>query len=722
MAKRSVPEPLRILRTKAEEVLEKSPERILVVPTKDGQKLLHELSVYQVELEMQNEELRRAQREIEASRSRYVDLYDYAPVGYLTFDRKGLVSELNLPAAGLIGIERNRVLNKPFAPFIHPDSQDAFHLHRRTVLSTGRKDTCELVLKRKGGGLFNARLESIGVQVNGSPAIRSVLTDISEHKRMEEELERHRKAELARFASFPELNPNPVVETDLAGNIHYLNPAAEKLLPDLRSAGPSHPWIADLEPIVERFTEGAPFVLREVRLGESWYEQRVYYFAETGRIRSFASDITERKRAEGTLRQARDDLELRVQERTEELNEAYERLKEETTERERAETQLRQAQKLEALGTLAGGIAHDFNNILGAIIGFTELIQDHLPEESPESRHIKKVLDAGMRARDLIKQMLTFSRRSEGERRPLRLGSVVKETAKLLRASIPTTIGVRAFVKSKSGVILGDPGEIQQVLMNLATNAAHAMRENGGVLDIELSDLTVDRSKGNPDGIEPGPYMLLVVRDTGSGIPPEVMEKIFDPFFTTKKRGEGTGLGLSVVLGIVKQSHGYITAESVVGKGSTFTVYFPKVEDNPIAEAEADREVIPVGHERILLVDDEEALVEMGEELLAELGYEVVCRTSSREALALFRLEPARFDLVLTDQTMPDMTGMEMAREMLVVRPGLPVILATGFSHMVDADAAGAAGIKGFVMKPLTKREIAETVRKVLDACEQERL
>ena len=251
--------------------------------------------------------------------------------------------------------------------------------------------------------------------------------------------------------------------------------------------------------------------------------------------------------------------------------------------------------------------------------------------------------------------------------------------------------------------------------MNLATNAAYAMREKGGTLDVELSDFSVSPSNGNPDGIEPGLYMRLTVRDTGVGMSSETIQRIFDPFYTTKAVGEGTGLGLSVVLGIVKQTHGYITVKSELGKGSTFEVYFPKVSEEPTAEGTVIEDRIPTGHERILLVDDEEALVEMGEDILAELGYEVTCKTSSREALALFRLDPARFDLIITDQTMPEMTGVELAEEIMTIRPDMPVILATGFSHLVDAKLAQSAGIKAFVMKPLTKKEIARTVRKALD-------
>lgn len=381
-------------------------------------------------------------------------------------------------------------------------------------------------------------------------------------------------------------------------------------------------------------------------------------------------------------------------------------------ERKRLESQLVQSQKMQALGTLAGGIAHDFNNILAAIVGFAELIKDHTPNENREHRHAQRILDAGIRGRELVRQMLTFARQTEQEKYPLRLASVVKESARLLRASIPSTISINVSITSESASILGNPTQITQVLMNLCTNAAHSMRERGGTLDVKVSDCTVASAVGKPDGIEPGLYTRLTVDDTGVGIPSEMVDKIFDPFFTTKGVGEGTGLGLSVVLGIVKQSRGYITVKSELGKGSTFDVYFPKIPEEPAPSS--SEESIPIGHERVLFVDDEEALAEMGEDLLAELGYDVTSRTSSREALSLFRLDPSRFDLVVTDQTMPEMTGLQLAVEILAIRP-VPIILCTGFSEIANKESARAAGIKGFVMKPLTKVEMARTMRKILD-------
>ena len=385
----------------------------------------------------------------------------------------------------------------------------------------------------------------------------------------------------------------------------------------------------------------------------------------------------------------------------------------ETRERELAEAQLRQAQKMEALGTLTGGIAHDFNNILAAVIGFTEIARDRTPGDSRVQRQLSRILEAGIRGRDLVRHMLQFSRQTEQEKKVLPLSSVVKETIKLLRASIPSTISMRTQVKSESGCVFADPVQMQQVIMNLCTNAAHAMGERGGTLDVELSDFIVSSSNAHWLRMNLGPYLRLTVRDTGSGISPENLDKIFDPFFTTKKAGEGTGLGLSVVDGIVKQHEGYIMVESEPGKGSSFSVCLPKVAGEP-AEPTAE-EMVPTGHERILFVDDEEALAEMGQELLEDLGYTVTVKGSSAEALSAIRAYPSAYDLVITDQTMPEMTGVELAKEVLALRPDMPIILCTGFSHVVDANQAKEVGIRGFATKPLTKKEIARIIRQALD-------
>jgi PAS domain S-box-containing protein len=383
------------------------------------------------------------------------------------------------------------------------------------------------------------------------------------------------------------------------------------------------------------------------------------------------------------------------------------------TEIKRVEQQLRQAQKLEAIGTLTGGIAHDFNNILAAVLGFGELARDRLAEGTRERLCLERITEAGLRGRNLVRRMLAFSRQAEQERTPLKLSSAIEETVKLLGGSIPATVDVRMKIESESGFILADPVQLQQVIMNLCTNAAYAMRNNGGVLQIELSDYSVAPSSPS-GGMKAGSYMKLVVRDTGEGIPADIIEKIFDPFFTTKAPDEGTGLGLSVVHGIVKSHDGHIAVESEPGTGTTFTLCFPKVAEKQAIPTEADGP-IPTGSERILFIDDEEALAEMGADILRDLGYDVVSATSAGEALVLVNEEPTRFDCVVTDQTMPEMTGIELAREILAIRPDIPVIMCTGFSHLVDAEEAKAAGIRVFAMKPLTKAEIAKTIRRVLD-------
>lgn len=381
------------------------------------------------------------------------------------------------------------------------------------------------------------------------------------------------------------------------------------------------------------------------------------------------------------------------------------------------ETQLRQVQKMEAIGTLAGGIAHDFNNILAAIMGYTEMALYDVPEGSSGRRNLEQVLKAGYRGKDLVKQIITFSRRRDEERRPMRISPIVKEALKLLRASLPTTIDIRQSIKTQSGMVLADPTQIHQVLMNLISNAAYAMREKGGVLEVSLTDVDIypdDVTPPHPD-LKPGPYLKLTVSDTGHGIEHAIMERIFDPFFTTKRPGEGTGMGLAVVHGIVKSYGGAILVDSEPGKGSIFDVFFPRIEGNLLPEVDSAA-AMPTGNEHILFVDDEEALTDMVQQMLERLGYGVVVKTSSLEALEVFKVQPDQFDLVITDQTMPHMAGVDLAKELMRIRPEIPIILCTGFSEVISAEEAKTLGIREFLMKPFATRVLAETIRRVLDS------
>ena len=379
------------------------------------------------------------------------------------------------------------------------------------------------------------------------------------------------------------------------------------------------------------------------------------------------------------------------------------------------EKQLFQAQKMEAMGTLAGGIAHDFNNILLSLFGYTELALLDMPETSQGRQHLEAVLKGCHRAKDLVKQILTFSRQSDLEKRPVNIGHIVQETGRLLRSSLPTTIDMRLDLGNGTGIVEADPTQIHQVLMNLATNAAHSMRETGGVLGIGLSSADIDplSARFHPD-LLPGSYMRLTISDTGQGIPPDIVNRIFDPYFTTKEKGEGTGLGLSVVHGIIKNCKGEISVYSEPGQGTTFHIYLPRIEVEADRSAPEEVGPLPSGQGRILFVDDEQTLVDIGKQMLERLGYDVVTRTSSTDALALFQGTPEAFDLVITDMTMPHITGAKLAQKLMEIRPGIPVILCTGFSEIITEKKAKNLGIRAFIMKPFVLRDLGATVRRVL--------
>ena len=384
------------------------------------------------------------------------------------------------------------------------------------------------------------------------------------------------------------------------------------------------------------------------------------------------------------------------------------------TQRRQMEEQLRQSHKMEAIGTLAGGIAHDFNNILAAIMGNAELAGLNLPPESSVAGNIDQILKSSDRARDLVRQILAFSRRQEQERRPVDICMLVNEAVKLLRAMVPTTIDIRHGVPADAHMVHADATRIHQVLINLCTNAAQAMESTGGVIEIEVTSMVLNaRNQARYPDTSPGRYVRITVHDTGPGIEPQHMERIFDPFFTTKAVGKGTGMGLAVAHGIVTDHGGTITVQSLRGKGAAFTVLLPQISKKIVEKPKEPLE-IPQGNETVLLVDDEEMLVELGTSILQSLGYSVVSSYSSLEALKIFTDDPKSFDAVITDFTMPYMTGYELAEEFLRIRPDIPIILCTGFSSQISEEQARAVGIRAFVMKPYNMGEIAAVLWMVL--------
>ncbi len=383
------------------------------------------------------------------------------------------------------------------------------------------------------------------------------------------------------------------------------------------------------------------------------------------------------------------------------------------TERKQREVDQLQASRLESIGVLAGGIAHEFNNVLAAILGFTELAAFNVSPANPAYQYLQSVLTAGHRAKELVQQILTFSRKSHPKRQPVSLPALVQEALSLIRASVPTTIAIESYIDSEAGEVLADPTHLHQILMNLCTNAEHAMRQTGGTLEVCLTRVEVHGAEPVNPTLPPGSYVRLTVRDTGGGIPPEVLEHIFEPFFTTKEVGEGTGMGLAIVHGIVTSYGGAVSVESLPGSGSTFIIDLPRLAQ-PHKPSPVPRESSPQGRARVLFVDDEAPLVHLGQEALCSMGYEVVAVTDSTEALNLFRATPAWFDLVVTDQTMPGMTGTQLTQELRRIRDDIPIVLCTGFSHLVDADRARALGINAFCMKPVNMRDLARKIDDLL--------
>tara|TARA_B100000614_G_C14544053_1_gene491398 strand:- start:316 stop:2385 length:2070 start_codon:yes stop_codon:yes gene_type:complete len=384
-------------------------------------------------------------------------------------------------------------------------------------------------------------------------------------------------------------------------------------------------------------------------------------------------------------------------------------------EKESLQAQIRQAQRVESIGTLAGGIAHDFNNILFPIIGMSELLLEDLPSNSLERENTKEIYKAGKRGKDLVQQILAFSRQADQEKMPTRIQSVLKEVLKLIKSTIPSYIEVSQDIQVDCGLVLADPTQIHQVAMNLITNAFHAVEANDGKISITLKEMVLDSESLYDNKLQSEKYVVLSVSDTGHGMPQDIQKKIFDPYFTTKEKGKGTGLGLAVVHGIVSEHGGTIEVSSEIGKGTVFHIYIPLM-DQTIDSKPIDMEKsLPVGDERILVVDDEEPIAKLEKQILERLGYQIKYRINAVEALEAFGANPFSFDLVITDMSMPNMTGDKLASKLTAIRPDIPIVICTGFSERINKKHLTAIGVKDLLMKPVVKSDMAKTVRKVLD-------
>ncbi|MEH0019506.1 MAG: ABC transporter substrate-binding protein [Desulfobacter sp.] len=585
-----------------------------------------------------------------------------APHGIFVMGSAGTLLEVNPSLCHTSGYPEQALLGKDLAFILAGEDRERItelvlkameqgtaHGEARILTGDGLEKACEVDLVRIG-----------------SSGLLGFVRDIS--RRMAAE------THAANLERFPSENPNPVLRISPEGILLYANKGSEKLL--------EHWGLGPGDRLPSGWHERIPDILKSKRLTQieeeyagRWVSLVATPVPEMNYVNIYGMDITALKEAE---------------------------------------KHLQQALKMEAVGTISGGIAHDFNNILGIIIGNIELAMDELPLWNRARRNLEEIRTASLRARDVVRQLLSFSRKTEHLKKPLNLQPLIRESVKLLRSSTPASIDIRTDLCRQPMTIEADSTQIHQVLINLCTNAAHAMDENGGVLTIRLAEISLDHTIIKQyQEIQPGRYARLAITDTGHGIDPALRPKIFDPYFTTKDVGKGTGMGLAVVLGIVKSHYGDISVYSEPGRGTTFNVLLPLIDKKESPQPRGDRE-IPCGQGRILFVDDEPSMVKMGSIILGRLGYRVVTETDPLAALEKVKSGPDLFDLVITDMTMPTLTGDRLAREIIRIKPGLPIILCSGFSTKIDRERAREIGIFKYIEKPLNKGELARAVSTAL--------
>lgn len=629
-----------------------------------------------------------AQKAVIQSEEKYRALYGNAPLPYQSLDGKGCFLDVNPAWIETLGYAKKDILGRPFEDILHPDFQPNFKELFTMFKQRGQCKGVEFKLRRQDGSYIDASFTGRNGYDEEGRFLQTycVFEDISIRKQVEENLRR--------LMSAIEHTTEAIIITDIEGEIQYVNPAFEQVSGYCAS-----------EVIGQN-----PRFLKSGEQDEAFYHD-------------LWQSILNGETWRGRMTNRRKDGTFYVEEAviSPVLNDAgvgtnFVAVKRDITSEIRMEEKLHQAQKMEAIGTLAGGIAHDFNNILFPIIGMSELMLEDYQPGSPEYENIEEIYRAGKRASELVKQILAFSRQSSGKKLPSRIQQIIKEVIKLIRSTIPSNISISYQVQPDCGFVMADPVQIHQIAMNLITNAYHALENDGGSISIHLKEIHLEGEALIGRQIAPGRYALLTVSDTGSGIDPSVRDKIFEPYFTTKAQDKGTGLGLSTVYGIVNQHKGDIIVYSEVGKGTTFNVYLPLMPRVDASESAESTQSLETGNERIFLVDDDAAIALIEKQMLERLGYQVTSRVSSLEALEAFKAAPEAYDLVISDMTMPGLTGTQLAMAMMVIRKDIPVIICTGFSEQIDPEKAEAMGINGFLMKPVVLGEMAQMVRTVLNS------
>jgi PAS domain S-box-containing protein len=640
---------------------------------------------------------RRAEQALRSSEEKYRSVFHNTGTATVIIEADTTISEANARAADLMGKPRSQVEGAmTCAELIHPKDVSRFRRHHQAILRDSLErpaDTTYCMIDSR------SKLKEVIIQIGLIPGTRRCvvsLMDITVRRQTEHALRQSEE----KYRSILEGIEEGYYETDLRGRLTFLNKALCTMLGNPRKHLLGYNFRKLVDDAIGR---------KLMRLFNAVYKSR--------RGRTISARLSRKNR--GPIH-AEISISLICNGENEVIGfrglirDVSYRVRHEHEKRE-LEMRLQQAHKMEAIGTLAGGIAHDFNNILSAILGYTELSLTQAPRDLPIRDHLGKVLRASERARELVKQILTFSRQEQQELIPVQINATLKEALKLLRASLPATIEIRQQIDSNA-TVMADPTQIHQILMNLCTNASHAMEANGGILKVSLKEtkLSADTAARMPEMV-PGDYLKITVSDTGAGIPPADIERIFDPFFTTKEMGKGSGMGLAVVHGIVKSHDGLINVRSELERGTSVEVYLPIVQNAAVTENSPPKPSIPHGSETVLYVDDEPFQIEIGKEALERLGYKVVAHVNSVKALELFRESPTAFDLVITDMTMPEMTGDILAMEIMSIRPDIPIIICTGYSERLSEESAEAMGIRGFILKPILIRDMAINIRRVLD-------
>lgn len=640
-------------------------------------------------------ERKKAEDDLKKSEDRFRQVAESADEWIWEVDKRGMYTYSSPVVEKILGFQADEVVGKKFFyDFFLPEEAETLKELSFSVLGQGNsfRGFINRNLKKTGDVVV---IESSGVAIldedGRNMGYRGVDKDITERFRAEED---HR-----RLFTAIESADGSVVITDKNGKIEYVNPAFERIT-----------GYASSEVVGKN-----PGILKSGNHDAVFYEK---LWSTLGRGEVWSGVIVNRRK-DGTPLHEEVTISPVLESSGDVIN--YVKVSRDVTKELEIKNQLIQSQKMEAIGTLAGGIAHDFNNILFAITGNTELVIQSVPQDSRICSNLQRVLDAANRAGDMVKQILAFSRQDKPERQPLDVSPIIKEGIKFLRASIPATIEIRQFVESRLPKIDGDPTQIHQVLINLCTNAAHAMKGTKGVLTINLKSVHLEEDfRGERLPKNSGDYIYLSVADTGQGMSPEIMDHIFEPYFTTKEKGEGTGFGLSIVHSIVQNHGGFVKVQSEPGRGATFSVYFPVIEGSGQKTTETPKTTSIVGgNEQILLVDDEMILVDVGQSIFESLGYRVVAVTDPVEALRIFKDNPDDFDLIFTDLAMPKMPGDELTKEVRSIRQDIPVIVCSGLTQSLTADRAKELGINAVLNKPLLKKDMAMIVRKALDSKDQ---